>query len=200
MVYLTSILVSTYDLNALTISWEVVPTVESLTDYELDVYRAETPGPIDDYTIITSGLDLSAGTSYTDISVSGLQSYRFRDFYYRLKVRNTVNLSEFVSEPSKFQGTPDNAAKEIIRRHAITLSADYGGERIMVYKRKTFGTICPDCYDPILQRVTEECTTCFNTQYEGGYYTGVETTGMMNAAVKANQLREWGNWEPTDGR
>ena len=73
MLSLTSLTVTTYDANKLTVTWAFKSTVESLTDYVIDVYRSETPGTggVSEYTHVASGI--SADTdSYDDITVSGL--------------------------------------------------------------------------------------------------------------------------------
>lgn len=57
---------------------------------------------------------------------------------------------------------------EVVRRNEFLLRR--GGEVVDIYIRKTAGTKCSNCYDPVRnQPKFPECPVCFGTTYEGGY-------------------------------
>lgn len=73
MLSITSLTVTTYDADKLTVTWAFKPTSESLSDYTLDIYRSETPGNggLSEYALVGSGIS-AVSYSYDDTSVSGL--------------------------------------------------------------------------------------------------------------------------------
>lgn len=199
MIQFLSTLVQSYDLENLTITWDIAPTAESLSDYEIDISRAETPGSVADYIDVVTGLSAADDIFYKDLTVSGLQTFRFRDFYYRLKARNTVNLAEYTTAPFKFEGVADITAKEVIRRQDIVLSERYSGKRVMIVKKRTHGTVCPDCFDTILGKSDDpDCLACMGTGWSVGYYAPIESTATITNRLKKDTLRMWSNWEATD--
>jgi hypothetical protein len=72
MLSLTSLTVSSYDVDKLTVTWEFKTTSESLTDYTIDVYRSESPGTgTSEYTIVGSGISADTA-SFDDTTISGI--------------------------------------------------------------------------------------------------------------------------------
>jgi hypothetical protein len=71
MITISSLTASTLSLGKITLSWLVGTTAEPINTYQLDVYRAETPEPTSEFTLISSGLAPDAYT-YSDTTHSGL--------------------------------------------------------------------------------------------------------------------------------
>ena len=88
MLSLTSLTVSSFDVDKLTVTWAFKNTSESLSNYSIDVYRSESPSSgISEYTIVGSGI--SANTdSFDDTTISGIY-HPTRTWFYKLKLTNT---------------------------------------------------------------------------------------------------------------
>jgi hypothetical protein len=202
MLSLEDVLVSSYDIAALTVSWEIATTTETISDYVIDIMRSEDPVySASGIFWVASGLDANDVSSYTDYTISGLDitnQWSYRNYY--LQLRNTVTpATSDIYGPYKIETTRDLTAKEVIRRHALTLKDKYGGQPLLVLKRKTNGTHCTVCYDATLGRRSEEkCLTCYDTAWVGGYWAPLETQGMFNASPKRHQITVWGLWQPGD--
>ena len=92
--------------------------------------------------------------------------------------RNDINyvVEEYVDVP---QDRANHEAKELNVRAALRKQLvevlEATGIYALVYKKKNTGPHCPDCWDEHYGRRTkEQCTTCFNTGYAGGYYSPYE--------------------------
>lgn len=202
MIELDNIQITSYDISSLTISWEVVDTYEILSDYNINIYRSEDPTySVSGVELIVSGLDASLYTDYVDYTISGLDitdQWSYRNYFVQPQYETDDSVGEMYG-PYHISTTRDLQAKEIIRRHSVSLRSDYGGRSLLVLKRKTNGEHCSDCYDETLGRQTEErCTTCYDTTWVGGYWTPIKVQAMINAAPRRNQITVWGLWEPSD--
>ena len=89
--------------------------------------------------------------------------------------RNDVNyiVEEYIDIP---KDRINHEARElnvrmVLRKQLIEV-LEAIGVYALVYKKKNTGPHCPDCWDEHYGRRTkEQCTTCFNTGYAGGYYS-----------------------------
>ena len=201
MLSLTSLTVTTYDVDKLTVTWAFKSTTQSLTDYVIDVYRSETPNTgLGEYTLVGSGI--SANTpSFDDTTVSGL-FHPTRTWFYKLKLTNTVkNTSSilFDATPAHIKSyTVDRYTLEIIRRKKLLLDR-YSGRPVYILRRKTYGTRCSLCWDTTLSRTTNDGDTeCYGTGVSGGYFTPLTANALLSTAPKYNQITMFGEWMPSD--
>lgn len=66
-------------------------------------------------------------------------------------------------------------AREIQRREMLILTK-FVGIKSIIFRRRNFGKRCNTCWNPILEKVTDDhCPSCLGTSFEGGYFTGMET-------------------------
>jgi hypothetical protein len=73
--------------------------------------------------------------------------------------------------------------REVLRRWKLTFDKTPCSPGFL-FRRKFYGTRCPDCVDEILATpTTSSCTTCFGTGIAGGYYTPVSMRGDWSAAT-----------------
>lgn len=64
-------------------------------------------------------------------------------------------------------------SSEIQRREYLLLSK-FNGVKSFLFRRKTFGMRCHRCWNPTLEKVTDDhCPVCFGTSFEGGYQTPI---------------------------
>ncbi|MCB1713179.1 MAG: hypothetical protein KDH96_12115 [Candidatus Riesia sp.] len=190
--------ITSYDLEKYTIKWDLDQNSEPLSQYELNLYRSETYAS-SGYEILVSGISLNDTYEYMDLSISGYHLYSPREFWYKGIIHNTTTGGERQTNEVTLDTKPDYVAKEIIRRKNIGIRNIYGGEQFVILKRKTYGTQCPICWDPILNtRTIDNCSGCYDTYYSGGYYTPIVAWGMMTASPKRSQMLLWGDFRPGD--
>jgi hypothetical protein len=198
MLTLTSLDITSYDIDALTLTWAFSDV--SASGFSISVYRSEAPSSdITEYDLIASGVTAS-GFSYSDTSVEKLYDPQ-RTWYYKLKIIDLSDLSSSIA-PATPAYLDDTSTHKVFRRvkalkeKALRVG---GGRTIYILKRRTWGTHCPDCYNSTLGRQTEnECLTCFNTGWTGGYYDPITITGMINPAPQFNQITMFGEFMPSD--
>lgn len=202
MLSLTSLTVTTYDANKLTVTWEFKSTSESLTDYVIDVYRSETPGTggVSEYTLVGSGIS-AATASYDDITVSGI-FHPTRTWFYKIGVTNTSTQETsilFDTTPAYIKShTLDKYTLEIIRRKK-QIQDKFSGRQIYLLRRKTYGQRCPTCWDSTLfRRTKDDDTTCFATGIVGGYFNAQSSKAILTSSPKYNQITMFGEWFPSD--
>lgn len=203
MIKLDSLTADTYKINQVTLQWEFEPTAEDLNNYELDVYRSESPGisGIQQYDKVASGITLNTDT-YDDTSVSGLYDPN-RTWYYKLDVINTVSgISQVQPDnPAYIKAVmPDYRARYILRYKNIAINR-YSGRTFYLLKRRTWGTHCEETWDETLQRVNgEPCPdcNCYGTGWEDGYFEPMDFPGMINPEPKVDEITMFGEFKPSD--
>jgi len=202
MVTIDKITVRSHDLTSLTVSWTFEETWESLDPYYVNIYRSANDPQYSsgNFELLVSGLDPSAVNEYEDTSVSGYLTYKWHDFYYTVvPFKVTTGVSGVAGTPARLETSMDLKAKEIIRRKTIALRNDFGGKTFLLLKRKKTGTRCSVCWDTVLQRrTTENCKTCYDTGWVGGYWAPIQMQGSIGAAPRATLINLFGEWEQQD--
>jgi hypothetical protein len=202
MLVVNSLDVTTYDGESFAISWDFIEETEVIADYTLGIYRSESPSDsIDEYEIVVSGINAN-DYSYIDTSIAQLKDYG-RPWFYKLGIYDPIE-DEISLQPDTAaylrDEVPDRVFREIVRRKRISMNnTRYSGRDFRVFKRRTWGTHCPDCWDSSLQRSTDSsCTTCYGTGWLNGYYNPVSFRGMKNTSPKLSQINMFGEWKPSD--
>ena len=85
----------------------------------------------------------------------------------------------YQSAPTTWQNKRSNwvelRSTEIQRRETLLLTK-FVGVQSFVFRRRTFGKRCPNCWDPRIEKVIKDhCAVCIGTSFEGGYFPGYET-------------------------
>ncbi len=202
MLTVSSLTVQSYDFQSLTLSWEFETTSENLADYYLDIYRSETPEPTSDFSIVGSGVSTTA-YSYTDTTISGYNLRQHHTWYYRLKVvEAAMPTNTSWSDPGHFSYAPDPQAKRML--HVKGVGIKKYGRFVKILKQRhgateTATATCPDCWDSMLGRLTDDnCTTCYNTGITSGYYDPIDVYAAVNYRPKQNQITPFGLWQQND--
>lgn len=171
MIEVVNIIVRSYSVEYLDISWEIKDTQDNVRDYDFYVLRSMSPeGPF----------DVIAGP-FVDF-------YMFRDstvpkttpnrvWYYKIRTvkRDTGEEKDwgntFYMRPATQNAPADLYAKEMSRRMNLLLS-EFIGRKYILYKIRTFGQRCPTCWDPIKKaKRLSYCVDCFGTGFAGGYHS-----------------------------
>jgi len=112
-----------------------------------------------------------------------VESFEFKDFavnlqsmspryYYKIETVNTLTGQSTFTEPrmALLNTTPDNVALAVQEQYKIYLDGVIDNPFIFIFLRKRFGRKCPVCWDDIrLQSKSDNCKSCYNTGYAGGY-------------------------------
>jgi len=93
-------------------------------------------------------------------------------------------------------------AREINRREYILLNK-FIGIRSFLFRRRTYGRRCPECWDFKLEKVMKDhCPKCLGTSFEGGYFDPIPLLLQYDPSpnnlqknyqgiVETNQLTAW---------
>jgi hypothetical protein len=93
-------------------------------------------------------------------------------------------------------------AEEIQRRENILLTR-FNGVKSYVFRRKTYGERCPDCWSYTAEKIIKDhCSTCMGTGFKGGYFEPatcyINYDPSQNPVVKTyfgtfepNQISAW---------
>ena len=200
MLTISTLDITSYDGDSLQLTWTIASTTETISDYTVDVYRAESPvSGMSYYEVVTSGISAN-DYSYIDTDVEQLLD---RPWFYKLKLTNTSTLAtDYQPTAPAFlkDTTPDRVFREIVRRKTIILNnSRYSGRDFRIFKKRSWGTHCSSCWDASLQRSTDsDCLVCYGTGWINGYYNAVAVRGMKNVSPKLSQINMFGEWKPSD--
>ena len=174
------------------VRWKLKRTSQDLKDLKFFIYRGESP---EDLTQINAvGIDYDDPYEYMDYT-SNLRDLR-KLYYYQVKAAemsgNTV-LQTFDSKVETWSQEPDLTALYVIEEHMFLYRWTSAGMPAFIYKKRREGPRCPECWDPVLKRVTKSnCSTCKGTGFTEGYYKPIEAWMGFNVDVKAAQVADWG--------
>jgi hypothetical protein len=113
---------------------------------------------------------------------------------YRLKLvtgDGTIYYSKPSLLPLGWTSRDLRIAEEIKRKEELVYGIN--GVTFWLLQRKWWGSSCSDCVDDVSGEVLNtNCTSCFGTGYEGGYYTPYEMKGMYltpkQAGIKQSNI------------
>ena len=76
MLTIKSLTAETYDIDSITLKWEIEPTSEDLEHYYVNIYRSESPGisGLEQFDIIASGIPVE-DYMYNDTSIENLYDH-----------------------------------------------------------------------------------------------------------------------------
>lgn len=83
-----------------------------------------------------------------------------------------------------------------VQRRAIIALQEFVGVELAVLKKRHFGTRCTACYEPITKQITfSNCSVCYATGWEGGYYPPIVTLGKISEGPLHVQIETEGEVE-----
>ena len=184
MLQLSNVFCSSLDLDHLILSWEVDSTEDPL-DFDIYVERSGSPsGPFD--TITPRALV----DTYIFVDVQKGLLHNWAKLYYRLRVVRRVSGEEavFPELATSLRAEPPLDGLEMARQELVLLK-EFVGRKCWLFKRRTFGARCPECYEPRTgKRVRSNCLSCWNTGYAGGYHRPIEFYCQIDPTAQAPQL------------
>lgn len=180
---LGKLLVRSLDVDAKEMSWTLPTTTLDVLDYTFQLFRSESPrGPFEPVTeeFVDRYIFVDRAVPIGD---------KFRQLWYRLRIRNRVTQEFTDSDPVTQEAEADITAL-YIRRSQQTLFTQIVGRSCWLFKKRTFGTRCTSCWDSVLKKQTRAaCLDCFDTGYLRGYLNPIEVWVQIDPAGKAKQPR-----------
>lgn len=190
--------------SAVFLQWDIDP--DETGDHVVDVYRAGAPnGPWqvvapslrNAYHHLDDKFNLPPATNPADPHY-GLNLYSLsRDVYYKVTVTppsgsaNAFSSVGTAVEPGL--DTRTRLFKRKILRDEATAFRRLNGIPIAVLKRKHWGPLCTECYDPVTRESTREhCPICYGTTFVDGYWAPVFVRGRKSAAPVQSQVTAQG--------
>jgi hypothetical protein len=164
---------------AVIVSWWIRPTNEDLEQTTVTVFRGYSfEGPFESIADVP-------GTQQYFRDADALIRDKWREIYYKLRVTSpdgSVDESEAVGVTSQ------PTLETIATRRRTDIALRFEGVPCLIYVRRGEGERCPDCWDPVLQKVgSSTCPRCFNTGRLGGFYSPILTQVKINPVAKVNE-------------
>jgi hypothetical protein len=89
-------------------------------------------------------------------------------------------------------------ASEVQRREWLLLRK-FTGVKTYVFKRRTYGKRCPNCWSFELEKIVKDhCKICMGTSFEGGYFPAFETLFQYDQNQDRLSLSYFGKFEPNE--
>ena len=169
MLRLTKFYCRSFDLDSLTVWWEIDDIINQTDDiyaYEFTLSKSESPaGPYD----VVFGPFMNIFSFRDSIHP---ENHKNRTIYYKLLVKDKRNQESREYGPTAQIPEPNLEALEMIRLEDV-LFRGFIGRKWYVFPRKTFGARC-HCFNKIMQRIEiGNCKDCYRTGYLSGYNTPI---------------------------
>lgn len=192
MIEVTEFKVQSFELDHLDLTWRVANTTDRLDRYQVVVERSvDGPsGPFRQIALVTGRT-----TNLRDPDIEAFHNWR--RYYYRLSITDQ-DTSEVFTTPAKTQeAEPDLIALELRRRFQIIMQ-EFGGRRVLVFPSLTTGFRCPSCYGRggsngrrnSGRKKADNCPSCFDTTFVGGYATPVQAWMQVDPSTKPTVLTD----------
>jgi hypothetical protein len=165
------------------LSWVIKPTTEDISQYYFGILRSNSPEG--SFSIIAERIQ--DRFHYEDFDIN--QKSENRVFYYKIRITSPDSSAYRDYGPYHLSVTPDAIALEMIRKKNVALNfGSTAGVDIQVFIRKTWGTYCPACFDPIKKRKSlSNCSVCWGTNYIGGFFDPIASRAFFNVSQKQIQ-------------
>jgi hypothetical protein len=176
--------VRSLDVALMELTWETDSNVVDVLDYSFQVLRSESgEGPFD-------ALTPEFEDRYIFVDRRVPNSYRFRQFWYKLRVKHKASGDTADFGPVTQTADPDLIA-QAIRRLEQTAFTQVIGRLCWLFPRRTFGTRCRNCWDPALSaRKRSNCLECYDTGFLRGFLNPIEVWVQIDPVAKAVQLQQ----------
>ncbi len=151
------------------------PTREDTSLYQFDLHRSNDSAT--GFEMIAEDLEEFQYDDEVDLFNIAIP------FYYKVVV--TKKSTGQTSESAVYRHLAeahDSYAFYIIHLTKHNARVTVGNQRLKLLSRKKTGTMCPACYDEIRRRPQENCETCFNTGFSGGFYSPKDVMAVYHNA------------------
>lgn len=158
--------------RTLAVLWAFAPTVDLLQNYRVAISRSLSPE--DGFVVIATGL---RANQFVYLDTDPPELSRWATLYFKITVEKVdaagvpIPGTSVESAPRRLRQKYAPVALHAIRARAVYYRHLKLGRESLVYRRRTSGQTCPQCYDPVEGRTTKHsCPLCYGTGRVGGYY------------------------------
>lgn len=174
------------------VRWRLKRTSQNLTNLKFFIYRGVSP---EDLSLVNSE-GIFHDELYEFMDYTAILRDLSKTYYYQVQAKemngDTV-LQTFNSNLETWGQEPDLVALYVIEEHLFLYRYTSAGMPAFIYKKKSEGERCPECWDPVLKKITKStCKTCTGTGFTGGYYKPIEAWMGFNVNPKISQITDWG--------
>lgn len=175
--------VRSLDVAQMEVTWETDNFKMDVLDYTFQIFRSESShGPFESITPPFEDRYIFADRRIPT-------SYRFRQFWYRLRVTHKASGDYKDFGPETQAAEPDLIA-QYIRRAEQTAFTQVFGRMCWLFPRRTFGTRCANCWDPKLSaKKRANCLECYDTSFLRGYLNPIEVWVQIDPTNSSVQLQ-----------
>lgn len=198
------------------VRWTLLPSSESLADYEFYIDRGEAENQLPneqhktiDGNPLIPAAPVGDSVNVTQIAgpINGLDFYQYRDFaipgrnlyqrwFYQIRMRKISTQEEAKSALFTWDGNLDLVGLYIVDENNFLLE-DTTGAACLVHPRRRGGASCTECFDKVQQKRTKSnCMTCFGTNWVGGFYPAINVFIDFNPSPNPTLIQEWGETQP----
>jgi len=176
--------------RSLVVNWSFRPTVDLIGNYRVDVSRSLSPQ--DEFIVIAKGV---RADQFVYVDQDPAELSKWATLYYKVRVYqvdstgaelpNTESTSVAVRMNQKVSalGLAIVKARELHFRHLEI------GRESLVYRKRTTGQACPNCWDPVEERVKRrDCSICYGTGVIGGFYPPLRVLIQYHPSRRANMV------------
>lgn len=186
----TDLKVRSFDLDHLDIFWGLQETPQNLERWDFFVLRS-IDGPAGPFREIAGPFRNTSTLRDPEVNLI----HHWRTYFYKVRAVNK-DTGDTVETPPAGNATapPDRITLELRRRMNL-LMEEFAGRRIIIYPALTMGFRCPRCFDRGSNdrgRTTgrpkmQNCASCFDTTWVGGYATPICVFGQIDPSPKSVQ-------------
>lgn len=188
MIKILSLKVRSFSKDHLDLFWEIDNTGDRRERYAIYVERS-TDGPEGPWAILAGPLP-GNDQQFRDPIVNLFHNWR--RYFYRIRVFDKDTGQEDYSQVQTNDPDPDLIALELRRRFEFVME-EFAGRKVLVFPIITTGFRCPSCYETnsrgrtIGRSTTQNCQTCYDTTFAGGYQSPIIAHMQIDPAPSAVQ-------------
>ncbi len=133
---------------------------------------------------------------------TGTEEYRkFNRGFYIVEAilldKNNVTIKSVPATWSTGQGRWVELRSIEIQRREYTLLSKFNGLKSYLFRRKTYGERCPDCWSTTTEKIIRDhCETCMGTGFKGGYFEAAPCYMNYDSTPNALARTYFGIFEP----
>lgn len=186
MIKITSVVATpNFNKRCMYVTFEIANTMESLTEYQFDVLRSDASNG--DFELIAINVrDFQCEDYSANLANQELQ------YYYKIRVTDKVTDETVESDVASTMTYSENEYVTYLRHiNKIYLEDIINSPKVKYLKKKKFGQYCSECYDDVREKPRKQnCTCCYGTKFEGGYYTPIEISinHLVDSSAKQENL------------
>lgn len=187
-----------FDQGFMYVTFEIANTTENLDDYQFDILRSNAINSDFEYVAMNV-----KNFEFKDYSINLLN--QFIEYYYKIRVTSKLTNETYDADIEK-TSTHNSDQYFLYLKHMnkIYLDEVINNTPIKLLKKKRFGQYC-ECYDDVREKSRKpNCTNCYGTKFDGGYYPPIEihvnymsapmtpeTLTMTGTAIEETPMQLW---------